>query len=81
MRWQYCRRVVPRESPSPENNPSGVGVFRRSIEAEKPAAGASKSADRKKPAKQAERRSGKGVYRLPDRAPAGLYPAGGILGR
>jgi hypothetical protein len=50
MPWQHCRRVVPR--PSPENDPSGVGVFRRSIEAEKPAAGASKAADRKKPAKQ-----------------------------
>jgi non-homologous end joining protein Ku len=38
-----------------------MDALRRSIEAEKPGAARGKAADRKKPAKQAERRPGKGA--------------------
>ncbi len=53
-----------REAAPPTNVVNLVDALRRSIEAEKPAAAGGKPADRKKPAKAAERRPAKGARKV-----------------
>jgi DNA end-binding protein Ku len=49
------------EAAPPTNVVNLMDALRRSIEGEKPVAGRGKAAERKKPAKEAERRTGKGA--------------------
>jgi DNA end-binding protein Ku len=52
------------EAAAPTNVVNLMDALRRSVEGEKPAAGRGKAVDRKKPAKEAERRPAKGARKV-----------------